>query len=248
MNAVNTGSPRGTIIKVPDATPGLLLLGGRQYSFTLEGVWRSAVAPATNQSVTVELDGAGMLRSITVVDPQQIAKEKLAELSGVAQERGKVVAGQLQSGVSALASRMGAPTLALAVLIWIVWFLFHAAGVGGGGQDVASYTFWTLIGTDFANEAAAMIGGHSRGWLRLIGFCAIVAPFLAPFIRTTWSRYLNAAPLAAVLLGWLVVHENMASTFGQMGADNPFSYRWGFYLLLVACLALAANALKKSAI
>jgi hypothetical protein len=92
-----------------------------------------------------------------------------------------------------------------------------------------------------------MDGGHARGWLRFIGFAAIVAPFLAPFIRERWSRFLNAAPLAVVLLGWLVLHENMASTCGQMGADNPFSYKWGFYLLLAACLALAANALKKGA-
>ena len=248
MNTVNTGSPRGTIIKVPDATPGLLLLGGRQYSFTLEGVWRSAVAPAPNQSVTVELDSAGVVLSIFVVDQQQIAKEKLAELGGVAQEQGKVVAAQIQSGVSTLAARMGAGTLGIAVLIWIVWFLIHAAGLGGGGEDVASYTFWQLLGTNFADQGSAMGGGHARAWLRFIGFCAIAAPFLAPFIREAWSRYLNAAPLAVVLLGWFVLHENIAGSLGQLGADNPFSYKWGFYLLLAACIALAAKALKKPAV
>jgi hypothetical protein len=248
MNTVNTSNPRGTVIKVPDTTPGLLLLNGRQYSFTLEGVWRSAVAPAPNQSVTVDVDNAGVVLSITVVDQQQIAKEKLAELSGVAQERGKVVAGQIQGGISALAARMGAVTLGIAVLIWISWFLIHAAGVGVGGEVAKSYTFWTLIGTDFADPGSVMDAGHARAWLRIIGFCALVTPFLAPFIRETWSRYLNAAPLAAVLLGWLVVHENMAGSFGQMGADNPFSYKWGFYLLLAACLALAANTLKKPAV
>jgi hypothetical protein len=228
MNTANTSSPRGTVIKVPDATPGLLLLNGRQYSFTLEGVWRSGVAPAPNQSVIVDLDSAGVPLSISVVDQQQIAREKLAELGGVAQERGKVVAGQIQSGISALAARMGAATLGIAVLIWISWFLFHAASVGGGGEDVASYTFWTLIGTNFADQSSVVEGGHARAWLRIIGFCAIVAPFLAPFIRETWSRYLNAAPLAVVLLGWLVLHEYMAGSLGQMGADNPFSYKWGF--------------------
>jgi hypothetical protein len=248
MNTVNTNSPRGTIIKVPDATPGLLLLNGQQYAFALEGVWRSAVAPAPNQFVSVELDIAGAPISIAVVDPQQIAKEKLAEFSGVAQERGKVVAGQIQNGIRALAARMGAVTLSIAVLIWIIWFLVHAAGVGGGGADIASYTFWTLIGTDFNDQISVMGGGHARTWLRIIGFCAIAMPFLAPFIRETWSRYLNAAPLAIVVLAWLVLHENMADSLGQMGADNPFSYKWGFYLLLVACLALAANALKKPAI
>jgi hypothetical protein len=246
MNTVNTSGPRGTIIKVPDATPGLLLLNGKQYAFTLEGIWRSAVAPAPNQSVTVELDSTGAVLSISVVDQGQIAKEKLAEFSGVAQERGKVVAGQIQTGIGALAARMGAVTLSIAVLIWIVWFFIPAAGVGGGGEDVASYTFWKLIGTNFSDQMSMMGGGHARGWLRFIAFAAIVAPFLAPFIRESWSRFLNAAPLAVVLLGWLVIHQNMAATFGQMGADNPFSYRWGFYLLLAACIALAANALKKA--
>jgi hypothetical protein len=245
MNTANTSSPRGTIIKVPDATPGLLLLNGRQCSFTLEGVWRSAVAPAPNQSVIVDLDSAGAPLSITVVDQQQIAKEKLAELSGVAGERGKVLLVQIQNLLSVLAARMGAVTLGVAVLIWIAWFLIRAAGIGGGGEDVASYTFWKLIGTNLADQGSVIDGGHARGWLRIIGFCAIVAPFLAPFIRETWSRYLNAAPLAVVLLGWFVLHENMAGGLSEMGQDNPFSYKWGFYLLLAACLVLAANALKK---
>ena len=248
MNTPNTSSARGTIIKVPDATPGLLLLDGGQYAFTLEGVWRSAMAPAANQSVIVELDSADAVLSITVVDQQQIAKEKLAELSGVAKVQGKVVAAQIESVIRALAARMGSATLGIAVLIWITWFLFHAAGVGEGGVDMGSYTFWKLIGTNFADQVSVMDPGHARGWLRLLGFVAIVAPFLAPFIREAWSRYLNAAPLAVVLLAWIVLHANMAGTFGQMGADNPFSYKWGFYLLLAACLALAAKVLKKPAV
>jgi hypothetical protein len=247
MNAVNSNSTRGTIIKVPDATPGLLLVNGKQYSFTLEGVWNSAVAPAPNQVVTVEISSAGVVSSITVVDQQQIAKEKFAELSGVAQERGKVVAAQLQSGVGALAARMGVVALGAAVVIWVAWFLIPAAGIGGGGEQVASWTFHTLLGTNLADPGSMENAGHARGFLRLIGFLAILAPFLAPFIRTPWSRYLNAAPLAIVVLGWIVIHENMSGTFGAMGADNPFSYKWGFYVLVVACLVLATGALKKPA-
>jgi hypothetical protein len=247
MNAVNSNSTRGTIIKVPDATPGILLVNGKQYSFTLEGVWNSAVAPAPNQVVVVEIGSTGVVSSITVVDQQQIAKEKFAELSGVAQERGKVVAAQLQSGVGALAARMGAVALAAAVVIWVTWFLIPAAGIGGGGEQVASWTFHTLLGTNLADPSSMENAGHSRGFLRFIGFLAILAPFLAPFIRTPWSRYLNVAPLAIVVLGWIVIHENMSGTFGAMGADNPFSYKWGFYVLVAACLVLASGALKKPA-
>ena len=247
MNAVNLVNSRGTIIKVPDATPGILLLNGRQYSFTLEGVWNSAVAPAPNQVVTVEVGGTGVVTSIVVVDQQQIAKEKFAELSGVAQERGKVVAGQIQEGVGALAARMGAVALGATVVIWVAWFLIPAAGIGGGGEQVASWTCRTLLGTNLADPGSMAEAGNSRGFLRLIGFLAILVPFLAPFIRTPWSRYLNAAPLGIVVVGWIVIHESMASSFGAMGADNPFSYKWGFYVLVVACLVLATGALKKPA-
>jgi hypothetical protein len=41
---------RSTIVKVPDASPGLLFLNGQQKPFTLEGVWKSPVAPAPNSS------------------------------------------------------------------------------------------------------------------------------------------------------------------------------------------------------
>ena len=33
---VNINNARGTVIKVPDATPGILSVGGKQYLFTLE--------------------------------------------------------------------------------------------------------------------------------------------------------------------------------------------------------------------
>jgi len=247
MNAVNPTATRGTIIKVPDATPGILLISGKQYSFTLEGVWNSAVAPAPNQVVTAEISSTGVVTSITIVDQQQIAKEKFAELSGVAQERGKVVAGQIQQGIGALAARMGPVALAAAVVIWICWYLLPVAGVGGGGEQVASWTYHNLLGTNLTDPGAMSEGTTSRGFFRFLGFIAIVAPFLVPFIRTPWSRYLNAAPLAIVVIGWLVIHQSMASTFAQMGADNPFSYKWGFYLLVVACLVLATGALKKPA-
>lgn len=245
MNAAASHKLRGAVIKVPDAAPGILAVGGRQQPFSLEGVWKSAVAPAPNQTVEVELDNAGTLMSITVLDPQQLAKERLTELGGIAQERGKEVAAHLQLLLGALAARMGIVTLAAAVLVWIAWYLFPSAGISVGGEDIPSFSFATLLGTNLADQGAWLNPGHSRALLRYLGLIAIAAPFAAPFIRTPWSRYLNVAPLAAVLIGWMVIHENELSGPGQLGADNPFAFRWGFYLLLVASLALAASALKK---
>ncbi len=39
---------RATVVKVPYHTPGLLFAKGRQIRFVLEGVWPTAVAPASN--------------------------------------------------------------------------------------------------------------------------------------------------------------------------------------------------------
>src|SRR5579859_5575151 len=72
---------RGNIIKVPDGTPGLLIVNGGQKQFTLEGVWKTATAPVPNQTVDVELDDAGNITGITVVDPAQIARERFNDIS-----------------------------------------------------------------------------------------------------------------------------------------------------------------------
>src|SRR5208282_3018438 len=96
---------RTTIIKVPDATPGLVFVNGQQKTFTLEGVWKWPVAPVANMTVEVDLDGTGTITAITVVDSQQIAKERLNQIGGVAQERGKEAANLAQQGVGALAAR-----------------------------------------------------------------------------------------------------------------------------------------------
>jgi hypothetical protein len=71
---------RATIIKVPDATPGLLIAKGRQTTFTLEGRWQSPVAPQPDMAVEVDLDPSGTVIRIAVVDAKQLAKERLSRL------------------------------------------------------------------------------------------------------------------------------------------------------------------------
>ena len=50
----STATSRGTIIKVPDSTPGLVIVNGAQKSFTLESVWRAPVAPARRDTGETE--------------------------------------------------------------------------------------------------------------------------------------------------------------------------------------------------
>jgi hypothetical protein len=241
---------RTTIVKVPDASPGLLLVNGQQKSFTLEGVWKSPVAPAPNMSVDVDLDGTGAITAITAVDSQQLAKERLNQLGGVAQERGKEAAKLAQQGIGALAARMGAVPLGAAVLVWIAWFFLPAAAVSGGMVGSMSFTFWNLLGIDFANPASMMGGGSEHGLFAMLGIVCIAVPFAAPFIKTPWSHYLNAAPLAFVLLGWVTIYMGENKAFGdlaKMAGGSPFSFSWGIFALAIAAAVLATGALKKPA-
>jgi hypothetical protein len=245
---------RALIIKVPDATPGILLANGQQQQFTLERVWKSPVAPAPNMTVEVETDAAGVIQGLTVVDQRQIAKEKLNQFSSVAQDRGKDAAKIAQQGIGALAARMGAVPLGCAAVVVIAMFFISAAGISmeGLGSGV-SWTFWNLLGTSFSDPQSIMGGaaGSKIGLLNLLALAAVIAPFAAPFVQALWSRYLNAAPLAIVVLGFLVTWMGERKALGpvaQMGGGNPFSWRWGFYLLVVAALVLAAQALKEPAL
>jgi len=240
---------RTTIVKIPDATPGLLFLNGQQKQFTLEGVWRSSVAPAANMTVDVEVDSGGTITAITAVDSSQAAKEKLNQLGGVAQEQGKVVAKRAEEGVKALAARMGAVPLGAAVVVWIAWFLLPSASVQGGPVAM-NFSFWNLLGIDFNNPESILAGGSSLGIFGLLGFLCIAAPFAAPFLKVPWAKYLNAAPLAFFIVGFLSVYMNVNKVFGDMvkaGVASPFSWSWGLFVLGLAALVLAAGALKKSA-
>jgi hypothetical protein len=64
MTAESARTITGTVIKIPDATPGLVFAGGRQLPFVMEGVWHSAIAPATNQTVEVSLDSRDRVASV----------------------------------------------------------------------------------------------------------------------------------------------------------------------------------------
>ena len=239
---------RGTIVKVPDATPGLVMISGQQKQFTLEGIWKSPVAPAANQTVDVDLSASGAVIAVTVVDVQQLAREQMKQLGGVAQERGKEAAELAKQGIGALAARMGAVTLGSAVLVWIAWFFFPVAAIDSGGGKI-SYSFLKLIGIDF-NDLESLATGGSHGFFSLIGLIAIAVPFAAPFVRAKWSKYLNAAPLGYIVLGLIIMFGKEHSAFKEIVQNagmNPFSWSVMTLVLLIVAAVLAYEAVKKPA-
>lgn len=251
MNATGTvraqSRPRGTVIKVPDRAPGIVMVNGEQKFFALENVWKSPVAPATNMTVEVEFDATGAIVAIAVLDSEQLAKERMNQLSGVAQERSREAAEFAKKGVGELATRMGAVALGSAVLVWIAWFFFPAAGVDTGGGKL-SFTFWSLIGVNF-KDLESVANGGSHGLFSILGLLAIAAPFAAPFLRAGWSKYLNAAPLAYIVIALVVVFANEHSVFSDIAkaaGTNPFSWSAMLLVLLATSAVLALGALKSA--
>ena len=76
MNGETSPRVRSKIVKIPDTSPGLLFVNGQPKQFTLDGIWKSPVAPTPNMTVDVDLDGAGAIAAITVVDSKEVAAQK----------------------------------------------------------------------------------------------------------------------------------------------------------------------------
>lgn len=239
MNTAIGSKVRGTIIKVPDSNPGLLFVNSEQKPFSVEGIWKSPVAPAVNMTVDVELDGSGSIRAVTVVDAKQLAKEGFTDVSGKVQEQSKQIFEILLQAINTLAARMGKVALGATVVLWITWFFVTAARLDLGFLGSKSFTFWELLALDLSNPMN--MGSRSHGLFALIGLVAIAAPFAAPFIRHAQANYLNAMPLAYLVIAFLKIRSDLK------GAMDVIKFGLGMYLLFLAGLVLAVHAYKSRA-
>ena len=58
---------RGRILRDPLSGPGLLMVEGQQYPFSLEGIWRSEAPPTTGMIVDVEFDASSRVTAVSAV-------------------------------------------------------------------------------------------------------------------------------------------------------------------------------------
>lgn len=247
-----TTKSRGTMIKVPDATPGLLMVNGNQKPFTLEGVWKSPVAPAPNMTVEVEFDADNNIHSITVVDSAQLARERFHELSGkiggkfddLARNQGKDVVPILKEYLDKLRARMGTVALGAVVFLWLAWFFLPGYSADLGFLGHKSYTLWEFLGLNLSPDGRIEI---SHGLWGMLGIVCIAAPFLAPFIKDPRAKFANAAPLIYAIIAIPIARSSIVKLLAIPGMDTGpgVSMQWGTYLVLLACLVLAASIRKR---
>jgi hypothetical protein len=221
---------RGRILKDTNSGPGLLSAEGVQYSFTLEGMWRSDYPPRPGMIVDVVFDAEGAPQAIWLVSNQR---------------RGS------RDGASArpLNLRGGVMLFAVEMLMLLAFFLLPSLSVGALNQPL---TGWEIVGVDTNSLATT---GH--GWFRVCAILCLFAPLSVPFFRWNGSQWLCAAPLCFALIALATVMAQRHFAGGEnadvglgSGVARAFSHHApavvhvnaGLFLIFVCAGYLAAQS------
>ncbi|MBV6416861.1 MAG: hypothetical protein CMLOHMNK_01479 [Steroidobacteraceae bacterium] len=238
---------RGRILRDTSAGDGLVFVDGKQYTFRLEGMWQSGVAPKANMAVDVDFDDAGGVVALRTVSTSGLAGEQAAQALGAAQESAKQFAAEFQAkGLPVLqeyAKRIGYPVLGALLALIIGWFFLPAVSADLGFMGKNSVTFWQ--GLKFLNSGGmAAMGGGSTGIYGLLCFVSLLAVFLPQVWSHPRAAFGMAAPLALMLLVLIIAWSKMPDV--PEGAEEfaaemrkAVSLGFGTYLAFAAGIYLA---------
>jgi hypothetical protein len=214
MNGPHPTSLLGVVIKEPSDTPGLIVANGRQYSFRLEGVWQSAVAPVINQSVELHLDGNGGIAAIRVVAGANNARKAVERLTDLAREHGPGVAERAQAAATTLKQRMALYPLIAACVLVLAWFAL--ASVSGVSYDTGGLSLWDISSLDMNSIAKLRLKEH--GALSLLGLLCLAGPFAAAFASKRLTLLAGALPLVFVVFTVIRIFVNANNYFATQAA------------------------------
>lgn len=242
---------RGRILRDTNVGPGLLTAEGVQYTFLLEGMWKSDVPPRTGMSVEVHFNGEGAPEKVYAVAEGQLAKEQAEQALAEARRQGTVLAGGLKA-------RFGIVTLLAEAGLLLSFFVLPNLVIGSGFASHA------MSGWEAVSFEPARMGASGLGLLNLLALVCLFAPLAVTFVKASWKRWLYVAPFAFLFLATLTLTMRIASVghaatqamgdvFGgaarQIG--NPiagmFSAGMGAYLALLCSLYLLTRAFKATA-
>ncbi len=248
---------RGKVLRDPVAGPGLLMVEGQQYSYSLEGVWKSDIPPKPGLAVDVDFDSAGQIIAINAVPESQLAKEQAEAAMLVAKEKGAAFA-------SGLVAKFGIPHLVAAGLLIVGWFFVSTVSVDAAFMGKLQFTFWDVLGLLNAKNAMEALGMGSHSFSAgIYGFFAI-ACLAGPFVSYFWKdkrAHLGALlPLTFMIIVAFMVRSTVQSAFGgpaatqgmfaemqnraQEEAMKAISLGMGAYLSILASLYFAGIGAK----
>ncbi len=179
---------RGKVLRDTTSGPGLLMIEGQQYRFSLEDVWKSEAPPKPGRVVDVELDACGKIQSITAVPDSQLVREQ-AEALALTRVKGPNL-------TTSLVPRIELSNLVAAGLLLVAWFFLTAIAVQVPFPGKDEFTFWQLLGLLNAGNISELLDGSRSPNTGFYGLAALVA-LTGPFIHHFWKDR------RALLGGWL---------------------------------------------
>jgi hypothetical protein len=222
---------------------------GQQYSFRLEGMWRSEFAPKLNQAVDAEFDDSGKLvalRAASGAGGGAQASEALDAAGAAAKKMAEEFKAKGLPVIQEWAQRVGYVTLGAWLLLFISWMWLPMVNAGLFGS-VSFYD--SLI---FVN---GMIGG--RGIYGFLAWIALLAVFLPQVWKDRRAGFGMMLPLAFMVLVAVISWVKMSPDTDDLGpyANSPefkemiaqqkaamwrgISFGFGLYTSIAAALYLA---------
>jgi hypothetical protein len=180
---------RGRILRDPRFGPGLLMVEGRQYPFTLEGVWRSDEAPRPGLVVEVDIGHNSQIRSVVAVPESQLARKR-AETQAALEPRKDGTSRQ-----STITHRLGSLNV-IAVAALVVSCSLTAVSIHNPFLGKVDLTFWELLGVLNTGSVPDLLNRHGSAGAGIYGGMAVVA-LLGPLLPQLWKE--RRAALGALL-------------------------------------------------
>src|ERR1700704_2149187 len=231
---------RGKVLRDTTLGPGLLIVEGQQYRFTLQGVWKSTAPPKPGLVVDVEIDAQGAVHSVTAVPGSQLAREQ-AE-ADVARRR-------------PVLPRVGMPTTATAGVLLAAWFFLTAASIQVPFPGKLEFTFWQLLGFLSAGNVPGLLDGRGSstgtGLYGLVAIAAMTGPFIYPFWKDRRTLLGGVLPLLFMVIVGIALRSSIQTALGGVHANQAgdesmkaVSIGIGTYVSMIAGLYLALISAK----
>ncbi|MDR6182964.1 hypothetical protein [Asaia bogorensis] len=199
---------RGTIIRIPDTQPGLLVSNGKQHEFTLSGIWQGPAAPALNQKVSFTLTPEGRIASIHVLGRDVLANETLSAFGQTLRSNGGSLGAVLLPYLHQQRDRMTAPGMVMSGAVLLGFYILPGWTLDAGNTMLGmklDYTLNQLLGVQTGGADITV----QFGFWRLLGCTITLLPWVTPWLGFARARLLNILPLLLLLALPLVVHARL---------------------------------------
>ena len=230
---------RGKVLRDTNLGPGLLIVEGQQYRFTLQSAWKSTAPPKPGLVVDVEIDAQGAVHSVTVVPGSQLAQEQ-AE-ADVARRR-------------PVLPRVGVPTTATAGVLLAAWFFLTAASIQVPFPGKLEFTFWQLLGFLRVGNVPGLLDGRDSlgaGFYGLVAIAAMTGPFIHSFWKDRRALLAGVLPLVFMVIVGAALRSSFQTALGGGHANHAgdeglkaVSIGVGTYVSIIAGLYLALISTK----